>query len=288
MTRRRKPSKRGKKGKKGSGKSISRKTRSTKKPKQSRIPAKPTQSEFRQASQTFESKKYGKFHLEIYQGIEKKTKAGKRLRYKKISLEAFKAGKSYHVYIVHNKTRFKRLLATGKLRELPARHRIPELFGRLLGGRIFKPLPRPKSAKGKWLPTHRIVKEFEKEMQAIAERSGEEVRAAIIPTTRYFHSGWKIFSNAPLNGNKRIHHLMVNAVALFEYPRQQWYGKQSFYVELDGWVKIRNLDKKYGDKLEQAANQWADLIYPDADSVRMIEINGYIPLPGKPRHKTEA
>lgn len=215
------------------------------------------------------------FQVQVYRKIKVKG-GGKRVV--QINANEFRAGGYYEVYVKHKPTGQRRLLAIGKLQDIPIRTKQIEKFGAFLGGRTFNPsLKYPKRAIGKWVPVTRIVRDIQKELEEYGKEIRTEVRASIIPMKRYYHTKWKIYSDKILKGSKLIKKCFVHCAVRFVYPNTDWIGKQSIFLEFNRRTRI---DKVYQlrEKLEDRINQDLELLHPNANEVSLIEVNGFIPL----------
>jgi hypothetical protein len=232
--------------------------------------------EFREKSIILKDKR---FKVEIFKII--KVKDGRK-RTIQINADEFRAGQEYEIYIKHKTTKQRRLLAIGKLQDIPLLSKQREKFGAPLGGRTFDPtLKYPKRARGKWIPVSRIVRDIQKELEERGMDLKTEVRASIIPMKRYFHSEWLVYSDRILNGNTLVRTMFVHCALRFVYPNMDWIGKQSirfdFKDEGKRRTKIKNLHK-LRDMIEKRIDRDLKLLHPNAEDVSVIEVNGFIPL----------
>lgn len=225
--------------------------------------------------QTFDIKK-GEFAVDVYRKINVKGKGSRTIP---INEDEFIKSKKYEVYIRHKATRQRRLLALGKLQDIPIFTKQPERFGNVLAGRTFDPkLKYPKRKHGKWVPVNKIVRDIQKELEEIGKDIQTEIRASIIPLKRYFHSKWKIYSDEIVSGNKQYRAIFVHCAVRFVYPNQDWIGKQSILLDFqDEKVRLSQLHKMI-PKLEDDLNFRLELLHPQAENVSVIEVNGFIPL----------
>lgn len=216
------------------------------------------------------------FAVELYRKVNLE-KGGQRVV--KISADEFIKSKSYEIYIKHRPTKQRRLLALGKLQDIPIMSKQPERFGQQLAGRSFDPTKKyPKRARGNWVPVNRIVHDIQKELEEIGTDIKTEVRASIIPMKRYFHTKWKVYSDDIVPGNKKYKAIFVHCAVRFVYPNQDWIGKQSILLDFE--------DKKYRlsqlhnmiPKIEDLLNFRLELLHPQAENVSLLEVNGFIPL----------
>jgi hypothetical protein len=233
----------------------------------------------RKAVATYKSKTLGTYAVDLY----RKHKKGKIVTYKKIPLEDFTPGQWYRVYLRHKKTGIKRLLSFGKLHDLPIvskRHTQDLDKPVLLGGRRFRPLSTPKKARGKWVPTWRIVKSFELELETQKKDLNINfVAGSILPIKRFYHSDWHIFSDFPMKGSDRVRDVFVNASIVFDYPGKSWVSKRNVKLELDGSTMIRNL-VKHETNIEDMLNMELEKEFRlgSKASVSVVQVNGFIPI----------
>lgn len=218
------------------------------------------------------------FAVDIIRLIKVKGQANRKLP---INYSEFIAGRSYEIYIRHKKTKQRRLLAIGKLNDIPINSRQPETRGNFLGGRSFDAsLPYPKRAIGKWVPVSRIIAGIQKELATVGKEIKTEVRAAIIPMKRYFHSKWHIYSDKPISGAKKVKKVFVHLAVRFVYPHMDWIGKKSIQLDLEEPTRLDQLHNMT-EELQESINLDLELLHPNADDVSLIEVNGYIPFETK-------
>lgn len=217
------------------------------------------------------------FRVEIVRILKLKD-GGKR----KIEVNAseFKQDEKYEIYIRHKKTKQRRLLAIGKLFELPIVSHQKEIKGRPLGGRTFDAsLKSVKRAKGRWVPVSRIVHAIQRELEEMGMDMRSEVRASIIPMKRYFHTKWLVYSDNPIPGNTLINVMFVHCAVRFVYPNMDWIGKQAIRFEFKDERmhrrKLKNLHKLL-PVLEKAIDRDLHLLHPNASDVGVMQINGFI------------
>lgn len=216
------------------------------------------------------------FAVELYRKVNIK-KGGQRVI--KINSDEFIKSKNYEVYIRHRPTRQRRLLALGKLQDIPIFTKQPERFGQQLAGRTFDPTKKyPKRARGNWIPVNRIVHDIQKELEELGMDIKTEVRASIIPMKRYFHTKWKVYSDEIVGGGTKYKAIFVHCAVRFVYPNQDWIGKQSILLDFE--QKKYRLDKlhKMIPKIEDLLNFRLELLHPQAENVSLLEVNGFIPL----------
>ncbi len=239
-----------------------------------------TKKEYQQIKKRFKREpfdlKKGEFSVDIYRKINVK---GGGSRVIPINADEFVKSKSYEIFIRHKATRQRRLLAIGKLQDIPILTKQPERIGQQLAGRTFDAsLKYPKRAKGKWVPVDRIVRGIQKELEEIGKDSRTEVRASIIQMKRYFHTKWKIYSDKPVGGNKEYRAIFVHCAVRFVYPNQDWIGKQSILLDFqDEKIPLSKLHKMVPE-IEADLNFRLELLHPQADNVSVVEVNGFIPL----------
>lgn len=239
-----------------------------------------TKTEYKQLKKKFKREPFNlkdeNFTVDIYRKINIK---GGGSRVIPINSDEFIKSKSYEIFIRHKSTRQRRLLAIGKLQDIPILTKQPERHGQQLAGRTFNPALRyPKRAKGKWIPVNRIVRDIQKELEKIGSDSRTEVRASIIPLKRYFHSKWKIYSDEIVSGNKQYRAIFVHCAVRFVYPNQDWIGKQSILLDFqDEKIRLSKLHKMIPE-IEEDLNFRLELLHPQAENVSVVEVNGFIPL----------
>lgn len=220
------------------------------------------------------------FEVEIYRKF--RVKKGKKYvsRFIEINASEFIPDREYRIFVRHKPTKQRRLLGFGKFRDIPIRSKDINKFQKQLGGRTFNPnLKYPKKAKGKWIPVDKIVAGIQREIQEHATDRGTEVRGAIIPMKRYFHSDWKIYSDRILKGKTFVRRVLVNCAVEFIYPQQQWIGKQTIFVDFERRIMIKNIDNLVQrEDFQGKINRDLGFLHSQADDISLVEINGYIPL----------
>lgn len=215
------------------------------------------------------------FIVEIFRLIKIK---GGGVRKVQINADEFKSGLQYEIYIRHKPTKQRRLLAIGRLSDIPIYSKQTEIFGKQLGGRTFDTsFKTAKKAKGRWVPVSRIVHQIQKELEEYGTDLKTEVRASIIPLKRYFHTKWKIYADNPIKGTKLIKKCFVHCAVRFVYPNNDWIGKQSVFLEFSRRIRINQV-YKLRERLEERINGDLELLHPNADLVSLVEVNGFIPI----------
>jgi len=218
------------------------------------------------------------FEVQLYKQVLVKIKGKNRKRFIRIATEDFIPKKFYRIYIRHIPTKQRRILAVGNLKELPIRSKNIQKFGKQLAGRTFNPKYKAvNKAKGLWIPTHRVVNEFLKELRELGRDLDTEVRGAIIPTRRYFHTKWHVFSDVILKGDTKVKNFLVNIVIQLGYAQENWIGKHNIKLEFTRGRKIKDLHK-LETKLEKRINNDLQMYHPKAEEISMIEINGFVPI----------
>jgi predicted nucleic acid binding AN1-type Zn finger protein len=217
-----------------------------------------------------------KFSVEIIRKIKLKEGGVRGIQ---INADEFIKSKDYEIYIKHRPTRQRRLLAIGKLQDIPINTKQSERFGQQLAGRTFDASKKyPKRAKGKWVPVNRIVRGIQKELEERGMEFKTEVRASIIPLKRYFHSKWKVYSDEPVSGRKKYRAIFVHCAVRFTYPNQDWIGKQSILLDFESEkIPLNQLYRRIPE-IEDMLNFRLELLHPQAENVSLIEVNGFIPL----------
>lgn len=239
-----------------------------------------TKEEYKKLKKSKRPKKKGivlkkEFAVDIFRRIRLK-KGGYRVI--QINPDEFVKSRNYEIYIRHRATKQRRLLAIGKLQDIPIFTKQPERLGRELAGRTFDAsLKYPKRARGKWVPVNRIVRNIQKELEALGSDMRTEVRASIIPLKRYFHTEWKVYSDHIVKGNKKYKAVFVHCAVRFTYPNQDWIGKQSILFDSEKKFTLSKLHKMI-PKIEQDLNNRLQLLHPQAENVSLMEVNGFIPL----------
>lgn len=213
----------------------------------------------------------------LEQRVIKKKGLKKKVIFKQISSDDFNPKKFYKLFIRHKASGQERLLAIGKFNTLPIFSQQEQRKGFFLAGRRFKPLPIPKKGKGNWVPRTQIIAMFDKELRAKGRELKIESAGLLIPTKRFYHKKWQVFSDTFLAGTKKTKMLFAHVLVKFEYPRRQWVNKQFVPIEFQRPIMIKNLNK-HTLRFEDMLNLQLEFLHPSADAVFVIKINGYIPL----------
>lgn len=228
--------------------------------------------EFREAEKVFRSKERGEYDIRLY---ERQEKGG----YKKIDISQFKKRGNYMVYIVHRSTRRSRLLASGRMNELPIASfkRTQDLFKPVIGSsRKFNPLPLGK--KGNWLPISRFynkaLKNIESQKKALKENY--KIRGAILPLKRYYNPELMIFSDQPIKRSRIVRTVFAHVVTAYDYPNIRWISARHVKVEFTRGMRIDHLKDKL-ERIEDLATEALAFEHPKA-GVKALMVDGFIPV----------
>lgn len=223
------------------------------------------------------AKENGRFEFILFERGFKKVRGKKKMIFKKIPLKKFNPRRFYKLFVRHKPTGQKRLLAIGNFTNLPIMSQEEQRKGFFLGGRKFKPLKIPKKGKGNWITRRQIISQFDKELKGKARELKTKSAALLIPTKRFFHKKWLIFSDKFLRGNQKTKSVFAHIIVKFEYPRRQWLNKQFVPIEFAKPIMLKNLTKHIG-RIEDLLNLQLEFLHPSADNVFVVKINGFIPM----------
>lgn len=230
---------------------------------------------FREKEKSFRSKERGEYDIRL---LERQSKGG----YKGIDISQFKKNHSYLVYIVHRATRRSRLLASGRLKELPiaSLKRTQHLFSPVIGtSRKFNPLPLKKV--GKWLPIsrfyNRALKNIESQ-QSELQKEGQnyKIRGAILPLKRYYNPDLMIFSDQPVPRDRMIKEVFAHVVTAYDYPGIRWISARHVKVEFKRGIRADKLKDKL-EQIEDLATEALAFEHPKA-GVKALMVDGFIPV----------
>lgn len=231
--------------------------------------------QFREKESQFKGKK-GEYGIRLL--IREKPKGG----YKPIDVKDFKKGEKYLVYIYHRPTRRSRLLASGRLNELPVAtfKQTQEWFRPIISSsRKFNPLPMKK--RGAWLPIsrfyNRALKHVEEEAAKL-KKGGEnyKVRGSILPLKRYYHPEMMIFSDEPIKRSKVVTEVFAHVVTAYDYPNIRWISARHVKVEFRKGIRLDELQHKL-DRIEDLAAEALRFEHPKA-GIEVLKVDGFIPI----------
>lgn len=229
--------------------------------------------QFRKKEEEFSSKQKGEYAVDLYQ---RQPKGG----YKKVPLTSFKRGQKYHVYIRHKKTKRSRLLASGRLHEIPVAtlKQTKNWFQPVIGSsRKFNPLVFKK--KGKWVPISKFYSKATaniEEQAKIRRMQNYKVRGAILPLKRFYNPELMIFSDEPIPRSRRVKEVFAHVVTAYDYPNIRWISARHVKVEFKQGIRLEDLHKKL-EQIEDLAEDALQIEHPKA-GIKALMIDGFIPV----------
>lgn len=236
------------------------------------------------------NRKHSNYKYEIQKKvITIKKKNGRRYKvtsYVNIPITKFEAGKYYKIYLIHKKSKDRRLLGFGNFYNIPF---VSKLTGKQLAGYAFKPT-KGKAPKG-WVKTTKLYKTIQKELEDAAKESGADIRASLIPVRKYYHPKYMIFSDYKVKLSDKPKIIGVSVLMQFNYGFQNWLNKRVVFIDMRDEFRNRRIAYKdlykHIDEIEEVINasirlNFVSVIQGQAD-IGVVAINGFIPTTFTPK-----
>lgn len=221
--------------------------------------------------------------------ISRKKKNGrvyKVTKYVQIPITKFKPAQYYRIYLVHKKSKDKRLLGFGKFYNIPF---VSKLTNKQHAGYAFKPT-RGKAPKG-WIRTTRLYKAIQSEVADAAKESGADIRASLIPVRKFYHPKYMIFSDYKLKLSDKPKVIGVSVLLQFNYGHQNWLNKRVVFIDMRDEFRNKRIQYKdlykHREEIEEVINSsirlnFVSVIQGQAD-IGVVAINGFIPTTFTPK-----
>jgi len=238
------------------------------------------------------NRKHSNYEYEIRKRVITKKKKGKRTykitKYVKIPVHKFKPNKYYRIYLIHKRTKDKRLLGFGKFYNIPF---VSTLTGKQHVGYAFK-ATKAKAPKG-WIASSKLYTLFQREIERAAKDAEPkaDVRASLMPIRKWYHPKYEIFSDYKVKLSDKPDVIGVSVLLQFNYGHQNWMNKRVVFVDQRDEFRGKKMTWK---ELTDHKDDIADVITSSIDlnfvsvinhqaEISVVAINGFIPTKFVPK-----